>query len=267
MSASSTSTAEKRGYMPERLSLTTLHLLSAFLEELIREEQLDHRAQVLLHRVSMPICQLAGSDPQMFCNPTHPARKIFDAIVRIAKLSGPLFGPGDMLFRTLMESIKTLRAQKYDGMACLERVNSDLQHIVKLAYMRAPIDLKQAPSRSGELAEAKITAALLVMRHATTFTPGNTLLYFTLTEWLELLVLAMMQFGREKSFLRELDRMTFMLFYLSCNTGSPRYRSLAKGLDEKIDALQKRLDGECMGQPVNMAELRRSLEKLLNSYR
>jgi hypothetical protein len=252
--------------LDEALSATTLSLLSTFINGLIEEESLGDRAQIVMHKVAMPICQLAGNDPQMFINAHHPARQIFESIVKIAKLSGPDFGPSDMLFKTLMESIETLRASKLDRRTCLERVNSDLEHIVKLAYMRAPFERKQGKNdTAGPLTEAKITAALIVVRHANRVSSNNTILYFALTQWLELLVISLLKHGKSTKKLQGLDRMTFLLFYLNSKKLDRKQMKLARNLIQKTQLLAQSLGGECLGFPVNLSLIHRKVARLLGA--
>jgi hypothetical protein len=247
----------------ETLSDTTLHMLSTFLDELVQEEALGFRAQMVLHRVATPICLLANGDTSMFYNNQHPARQIFDSIVQIAKLSGEEFGPGDMLFKTLMESIKNLQANNVAGIKCLERVSSDLKHIVKLARIRAPIDKKQNLGSTGAITEAKIKSALLVVQQANKFVVSNVVLYFSLTQWLELLTIAMLKFGAEKKSVSQLERMTFLLFYLSSGKAGVKLESLSKHLFAQIQALSEKLGDECLGHQVDVKKLHQKVEKLL----
>ncbi|MFT7560447.1 MAG: hypothetical protein ACI93R_002367 [Flavobacteriales bacterium] len=267
MSAELLATPKTNVIQDESLSQASLHLLAAFIEELIQEEQLGHRAQVLLHRIATPIFMLAGGNTQTFYDRNYPGRQIFDAIILISKLSGKDFSPSDMLFKTLLESIKTLKSRKIDGLACLKRVNTDLQHIVKLARIRAPIDKKHGLAETGKITEAKIKAALMVVHQANRFSTSDIILYFSLTQWLELLTIVMLKYSQNKTIMTTAERLTFLLFFLAANPNSPKYSSLYKQLDEKLKILIPLVGKECLGHCLHISSLHLKVGRVLEKNR
>jgi len=253
---------------PKNDNVHGLSLLAAFLEELIREEKLNHRTQVLLHRVASTVCMLAGGDERMFEDREHPARQIFEIIAQISKLSGDKFVPGDTLYATLIESVSALRGRKLSGIHTLNRVRADLVHVLKLAKMRAPLGVRGSVMKSGDMADAKTIAALLIVRQCNRFDVSDELLYFVLSDWLALMVVIVLKHGRESKALKEADRLTFMLLYLTSSTkGSQQRGKMRVYLPQKLRLLTKSLGAECEGHSLEFASLLSNVNVFINARR
>lgn len=238
-----------------RLTDADLSLLGAYLEELIREEGLCHRAQVIVHQLSAPIYLLCAGDVSFFTYREHPARCLFQNIARIAKLCGPRFEPGDALFHTLIESIRILKSKRLNSMNVLVRVNADLEHVLKLAKIRAPAAQRQTDGESGEITDAKMIASLLIIHQCHRFDVSNALLYFSLTDWLSMIVVTFIQKGRDSDELRLCERMTFLLFYLGTGIKSAKRRSLQHYVSEKLKKHLGELEQYCLGHKVDFNSL------------
>jgi hypothetical protein len=238
-----------------------MQLLATFIAELSYEEQLSHETQVLLYRIMPSVCMLAKGDPKILYRRDHPVRQIFDAIVYISKASQEKFRPGDTLYKTVIESIANLKRKNIDGMDCLVRVNADLQHVVKLAKIRAPIAFKRQSNEgaTGKITEAKIRAALIISQQSTRFTINETLLQFSLSEWLELLSVTLVKHDHDARIATELERITFLLFYLCTSESAPNVIALRDRLMRQLRLIIKSLGQTCLGHPLDFAPLERKV--------
>jgi len=242
-----------------------MQLLATFIAELTREEQLSQETQVLLYRIMPSVCMLAKGDPQILYRRDHPVRQIFDAIVYISKASQEKFRPGDTLYKTVIESISNLKRKNIDGMDCLVRVNADLQHVVKLAKIRAPIAFKRAADESsmGQITEAKIRAALIVSQQSTRFTLSEPLLQFALSDWLELLSVTLVKHDHDTRIATELERMTFLLFYLCSSSTAPNVVALRDRLMRQLRLIIRSIGRSCLGHPVDFVPLQHAVLSLI----
>lgn len=242
-----------------QLSVEALSVLNTYLDALIQEESLNHSAQVLIRRIAPPLCLLANSVEELFRSPNHPARGILNTIVKIAKLSGDGFIPGDALYQTVTESINTLKAKNYSSFDTLESVKADLDHVLKLAKIRAPASARESAHYVGDISAAKVIASLMVLRHARRFETSDEMLYFCLTQWLELIVVTVLQTGQESGTVKELDRLTFTLFYLNTGKAGSKRKVFLAYLLPKLDELTETLAPTCMGHEADFRLLRQNL--------
>ncbi|MBX2849701.1 MAG: hypothetical protein KTR16_15365, partial [Acidiferrobacterales bacterium] len=219
------------------LSVEALNLLNTYLDEVIHEEDLSHAAQIILRRVATPVCALADSIEDLFIYEDHPARKILDTTVKIAKLCGDNFGPGEALYQTVSESIKDLRSKRVNRHNTLVRLQGDLDSVFRLALIRVPAATREEAKHAGTVSSAKIIAALMVVGHGQRFDAGYKLLYFALTEWFELVVVTILQCGADSEPVKELSRLTFTLFYLDSGRAAEKHRIFMQYLLPKLDEL------------------------------
>ena len=243
-------------------ALSVLNLVGPYLEELVKEEQLGHRAQVVLHQLAVQVCRICQHDPFDYPDHEHPALTLLKTIARIARLSGPKFEPGDALYTTLMESIAVLRVRNMTAYDVLTRANADLEHVMKLAKMRAPLDQKFIQSPPGRLSDAKMIAALLIIRHCYRFDVYDSLLYFSLTDWLAMIVVTQLVFGAGSPQFKLCDRMTFALFYLSCGEEGPQREALSRFLPSKLQQHIQSLPPQHMGHDLNFSTLHKQVALL-----
>lgn len=243
----------------EKLSLHELSLLNTYLDELVKEEGLSLSAEIILRRIAVPVSKLAGSVKALFASREHPARKTIDTTVKIAKLSGPSFVPGEALYQTVIESITILRAKRFNGLVTLQRVQEDLESVLRLATIKKTKNRTQDFGETGSISSAKIVAALMIVAHVRRFDVDDKLLYFALTEWFELAVVTVLQCGSESRELKELDRMTFIFLYLASGRSGAKHGSFLAMLLPKLDELIGKLDPVCMGHAANFDALRRHL--------
>lgn len=248
-----------------RLSVEALSVLDAYLDELIKEEQLSHNAQVLIRRIAPPLCLLANSVEDLFRSLDHPAHGVLNTIVKIAKLSGEGFVPGDALYQTVLESINTLKSQNYSSFDALVRVKADLKHVLKLAKIRAPAAARESADYAGEISAAKVIASLMVLGHARRFETSDEMIYFCLTQWFELIVVTVLQTGQESRTVKELDRLTFTLFYLNSGRAETKHEVFLSYLLPKLDELTRTLAPTCMGHEVDFGLLRQNLSPFLET--
>lgn len=246
-----------------------MQLLATFIAELSHEEQLSHQTQVLLYRIMPSVCMLANGDPQILYKRDHPVRQIFDAIVYVSKASQEKFRPGDTLYKTVIESIANLKRKNINGMDCLVRVNADLQHVVKLAKIRAPIAFKRENGDGvlGQITEAKIRAALIISQQSTRFSISETLLQFALSDWLELISVALVKHDHDPRIATELERMTFLLFYLSTSSNAPKVIALRDRLMKQLRLIINSLGTSCLGHAVDFSVLESRVLHLISHSR
>jgi hypothetical protein len=256
---------------PERSQVaeTTMRLLFTFIGELSREEQLNYKTQLLLCRIAPSLCQLADENSEIFSNSKHPVRQIIANIVIISKSIDT--GAGDYLYRSLKESIKTLTERNIDGAACLQRVASDLEYIVKLSKIRSSKTDRVAVggTRSGIITQSKLKAAFFVVTEATKFDCSDEVLYFALGQWLELLTVAFIKFPSNARMETEMKRMTFLLFYLNLQSTKLNERikkdMLAESLVLKLKRCVRHLGKECLGYSVDLSHLEKKVTDLIAS--
>lgn len=245
------------------ISLITLDLLAALLEELIRENNVCERAQLIMFRIAGPICALAEGEPDFLINRAHPARQIFELVAAIAKLSGDRFSPGDALYKTTLESIQSLQVKRFSADKTLAQVSADLMHVHRLARIRAPIALKRARVSTSELTDAKMIASLYIVKHCDRFDVSEALLYFVLTDWLALMVVTVLQTGQYSDEVKELDRLTFMLLYMATQKTEPKHEVFFQFFPRKLKQHILSLESDCHGHKVNFKGILAQVDKLL----
>ncbi len=252
-------------HSPERVELaeTTMRLLFTFIGELTREEHLNYKTQLLLCRIAPSLCQLANESTEIFSNIEHPVRKIISSIVIISKSVGTGNNSDDYLYKSLKESIKALTARSIDGMACLKRVASDLEYIVKLSQIRSTksVVTRIDKSASGRITQSKIKAVFFVVTEVTKFDCSDRVLSFVLSYWVELLTVTLIKFPVNKLIEKEVKRMTFLLLYLSSVSITEamastqnilkRNAQLLEQLLFKTEKLVQLLGDECVGHSIN----------------
>lgn len=248
-----------------------MRLLFTFIGELSREENLNYKTQLLLCRIAPSLCQLAGESPQIFADENHPVRKIISSIVVISKSAGSGASSDDYLYKSLKESMSSLSARDVDGLNSLNRVASDLDYIVKLAQIRAnkKVITRINPSAAGQITQSKIKAAFFVVTEATKFDCNDTLLYFVLGSWVELLTVALIKFPNNVRVEKEIKRMTFTLLYVATlkptqsESSEDKIASMRTLLLKKAMGLVKTLGSECLGHKLQFSALLDELSRLL----
>jgi len=261
-----------------------IRLLLTFIRELAKEEKLDQKTQLLLFRIAPNLVGDARDSEQLFLRPSHPARRIVTSIVRISRFFDSGNGSNEYLYKSLKESISTLKSRKIEHSACLNRVAADLEYIAKLARTRSkPVYSKRANSQqvqnrsghesllagvsAGPIAQAKIRAAFIIMTEATKFDVDDSTLLFALTNWLELLTVTFIKFPSDNRVEKQLVRMTFLMLYL-CDLGAQqsasvvvkrRRRALLQALLAKLAKLSKMLGDRCLGRKIDFSGFSQSL--------
>lgn len=246
------------------LSRHSLNLLNTYLHELVKEENLSHSAEVLLRRAAVPVCALAGDDEHFLSSKDHPARKIIDTIVKIAKAAGPAFTPGHALYQTVKESIDRMRSSETkNSLQTLHQILADLESVLKLAFIRIRADVRRDANNAGAISGAKIHAALIIHNHARRFNCDDTVLYFSLTNWFELIVMTLLQWGTGSTQAKSVDRLTFTFFYLACRYAGNKHERLLDYLLLKLDELIDSLAPTYRGNAADFYTLRDEIQRFV----
>lgn len=250
-----------------RLPAQALDLLNTYLDELIREEALNHSAEIMLRRIASPVCALAGSVEGLFRGGDRSAKGIIDCAVKIAKLSGSGCVPSGALQQTVIESIGMLRSKHVSREKILLQVHADLKSVLRLALIKVPAVAREDAANAGRISSAKIVAALMVVGHARRFDLDDELLYFSLTQWFELLVVTILQCGADSRAVKDVDRLTFTLFYLGSGSSGKKKNSFLKYFVPQLDELLDTLAPTCMGHATNFGQLKLNLQPLIRTPR
>ena len=244
-------------------SAESLHVLNVYLDELVSAEYVGANTEVMLRRIAPLLCSLAGGVEVVFAEAAHPARDIMESLVKVGRLTHDSLVPGESLFQTIVESIDTLKRQPRDKLRTLSAVRQDLAHAMKLAMIKAPASARSEVDSAGRLSAAKIHASMLIMRHARRFSADDALLYFSLTQWLELVVVLATEYGIESAEVKNIERATFTLFYLDSDQVGARRQSFLKLLLASLDESLKAAPQICMGHPCDFSHLRSNLFQYL----
>lgn len=262
MSASTYTTDQARVEELE-LSATSLHVLNVYLDELTRAEHVGPNTEIMLRRIAPQLCALSGSVEKIFEQPDHPARSILESLLKVGKLTNDSLVPGEGLFQTISESMDVLKRQPKDKQRTLLAVRQDLEHAIKLAKIKAPAAVRTEVDSAGSISAAKIHASLLIMRHARRFSASDALLYFSLTQWFELVVVLVLEYGVESPEVKNIERATFTLFYLDSDQVGKRRKSFLKLLLESLDESLSVAPTSCMGHSCSFIHLRTHLFQYL----
>ncbi len=247
--------SSERAVLDEALPTARLQLLNTYIRELVREAQLGQRAELTLQRLSLTLFAMSGASEAMLCDRQHPARSILDTTARIAQLSKEQFEPGQALYQTLQESLRVLRSARIKAEDALVRVNADLQHVLKLAKIRASSDARTQADELGKVSHAKLLASSMIMRHSQRGPTRSALLYFALTDWLEMLTVTILKNGEHSKAVKTADRLTLALFYLNASDDRRRKASLRAFLEKNLPAHVAQLGWTCLGHPIELRPL------------
>lgn len=241
----------------------TLDLLNTYLDDLIRQEALSHSAEVMLRRISPPVCALADSVEDLFRGKNNAAMRIINCAVKIAKLSGSGRVSSDALQKTVIESIGMLRSKHVNRDKILQQINADLESVLHLALIKVPSETREDAANAGRISGAKIVGALMVVGHARRFDLEEELLYLSLTQWFELLVVAIIQCGAHSRIVKEADRLTFMLFYIASDECGEKRERFLNLFISKFNALLAILEPFCLGHIADFSHLKQAVRPFI----
>jgi len=138
-----------------------------------------------------------------------------------------------------------------------------LDYIVKIAKVRSKPSIVSSigEKSAGRIAQSKIKAAFIIVTEATKFDLSDEVLIFGLSRWLEFVTVTFIKFPYNTTVEKEIQRMTFSLFYL-CSRFEPSGEELSDKsskmlsmLCAKAGKLADHLGPRCLGHDINFSNL------------
>lgn len=138
--------SRRLGLDPEQISLSAededaIDLVGLLFDALFRSQQLQDRARRMYARLVLPYVKVALTDQQLFVSPTHPARRLFDAITEaVAGNAGNTPQERELLDRATSISQRVV-AEYTEDLVIFETAHRELDAL--LQQQRRRIELQE----------------------------------------------------------------------------------------------------------------------------
>ena len=141
--------SRRLGLDPERVRLSlheqdAIDLVALLFDSLFRSQQLQDRARRLYARLVLPYVKVALTDQQMFVEPDHPARRLFDAITEaVAGNRGETPQERELLDRATVASQRVV-AEYNEDVAIFETAHAELDSLLRQQRRRVELQAERA---------------------------------------------------------------------------------------------------------------------------
>jgi len=141
--------SRRLGLDPKRVRLSTneqdaIDLVAMLFDSLFRSQQLQDRARRLYARLVLPYVKVALTDQQMFVEPGHPARRLFDAITEaVAGNRGETPQERELLDRATAASQRVV-AEYNEDIAIFETAHAELDSLLRQQRRRVELQAERA---------------------------------------------------------------------------------------------------------------------------
>ncbi|MCE7031062.1 DUF1631 domain-containing protein [Lysobacter sp. GX 14042] len=141
--------SRRLGLDPGRVRLSlheqdAIDLVAMLFDSLFRSQQLQDRARRLYGRLVLPYVKVALTDQQMFVEPEHPARRLFDAITEaVAGNRGETPQERELLDRATAVSQRVV-AEYNEDVAIFETAHAELDALLRQQRRRVQLQAERA---------------------------------------------------------------------------------------------------------------------------
>lgn len=141
--------SRRLGLDPKQVRLSTheqdaIDLVAMLFDSLFRSQQLQDRARRLYARLVLPYVKVALTDQQMFVEPEHPARRLFDAITEaVAGNRGETPQERELLDRATAASQRVV-AEYNEDVAIFETAHAELDSLLRQQRRRVELQAERA---------------------------------------------------------------------------------------------------------------------------
>ncbi|WP_036140230.1 DUF1631 family protein, partial [Novilysobacter defluvii] len=121
-----------------------IDLVALLFDSVFRSQQLQDRARRLYARLVLPYVKVALTDQQMFVEPEHPARRLFDAITEaVAGNRGETPQERELLERATAASQRVV-AEYNEDLAIFETAHAELDSLLRQQRRRVELQAERA---------------------------------------------------------------------------------------------------------------------------
>lgn len=141
--------SRRLGLDPEKVRLSlygedAIDLVALLFDSLFRSQQLQDRARRLYARLVLPYVKVALTDQQMFVEPEHPARRLFDSITEaVAGNRGETPQERELLDRATAASQRVV-AEYNEDLAIFEIAHAELDSLLRQQRRRVELQSERA---------------------------------------------------------------------------------------------------------------------------
>ena len=141
--------SRRLGLDPEKVRLSlhgedAIDLVALLFDSVFRSQQLQDRARRLYARLVLPYVKVALTDQQMFVEPEHPARRLFDAITEaVAGNRGETPQERELLERATAASQQVV-AEYNEDVAIFETAHAELDSLLRQQRRRVELQAERA---------------------------------------------------------------------------------------------------------------------------
>lgn len=182
---------------------TALNLVSAFFDQLLRENAVPVPVQSLLCRMQIPILKVALRDRSFFTEPEHPARLLINAMTEASLgLDETKSIERDPLFRKLTEVVQTLNRQHRNSDQIFIELLTELRDaMVKEARKAAVVEQRthQAEAGKSRIKQARAAAQAALYEQLKDLALPNPVKEFLTQHWLQVMVITHLREGGDST--------------------------------------------------------------------
>ena len=141
--------SRRLGLDPEKVRLSVygedaIDLVALLFDSVFRSQQLQDRARRLYARLVLPYVKVALTDQQMFVQPEHPARRLFDSITEaVAGNRGETPQERELLERATAASQRVV-AEYNEDLAIFETAHAELDSLLRQQRRRVELQSERA---------------------------------------------------------------------------------------------------------------------------